>query len=83
MELKWPSHKGELSLTHNAHRVNHETVAEYIEESDLGLSADEVQECIALDSIWELQWYPNTMVSFYIVAAPTFEKLMDAVKDFD
>ena len=80
--MEWPDHKGELTVTHNGHTVSYQTLRDYlIEHASLHeLSDEEVQECIAADSVWEIQWYPDTPVSFFFVAASTFEKALSKTK---
>lgn len=36
-------------------------------------SEDERQKAIRDNSVWTIQWYPNTPVGFYCVGASTFE----------
>jgi hypothetical protein len=85
-ESKLPPHKYSLSLTHNQPRDYHETVKEYLDD-DINsdriewVSEEEKQKAIATNEIWEIQWYPDTPIGFYCVAASTLDALMDGVQD--
>ena len=63
---------------------NYQTVAESIEEDEgrekgtqwyRFCSPEERQECCNTNSIWTLQWYPDTPVGFYSISAPTLNRL--------
>ena len=81
-----PQHKYGLFLTHNEHRDYYEKAEDYIREGCERSSAtvwknDEAkQRAIETDEIWELQWYPNTPIAFYHVAAPTLAELLEWAK---
>lgn len=78
-----PPHKASLHLTHNQHKAYYETVEVYLRDNDMleFRSAEEQQACIDTNEIWELQWYPNTPISFYAIAAPTLEALIEYAKE--
>jgi hypothetical protein len=38
-------------------------------------SPEERQECCNTNSVWTLQWYPETPIGSYSISAPTLEKL--------
>jgi len=80
-----PEHKCGLFLTHNEHRDYYETAQHFIENLE-GLAEDfespeAMKIAIETDSIWVLQWYPNTPVGFHRVAAPTLEDCIRLAKD--
>ncbi len=83
--MKFPQHKGSLSLYHNEHKSVYVSVKDAIETKDLGyqddqwISAEEKQRAIDTDECWSLQWYPETPVSFIVVSASTLEALMEHV----
>ena len=82
MTLNLPTHKGELSITHNQHKSNYVSVREHLGFSDhmpedLGISTDEYAALCAGDELWEIQWYPDTPVGFYYVAAATLERALE------
>ncbi len=78
--------KGEYSSLHidlNDHHSSYQSAAQAIEENDHGWfdedrfpSPQERQRCIDTDTIWHIQWYPDTPVGFYSVKAST---LLDAI----
>jgi hypothetical protein len=72
-DIKWPPHKADLIVTHNGHKSNYESVAEYLTFLGVDLSKEELAECERNDSVWHIQWYPSTPIGFYHTAAPTFD----------
>lgn len=79
--LKLPKHIA-LSIEHNEHKANYQTVAEYIEYSGYDFKdAESKQKCIDTNELWVCHWYPKTPVGFYVVAAPTFEELMELINE--
>ncbi len=83
-----PKHAASLHLMHNDHKSVYETAAQWIEdrESTGGGSLDyvaagEKERCIATDSIWHLQWYPNTPVAFCDVVSSTLAGLLEWIKE--
>lgn len=82
--MNWlPEHKCGLYLTHNEHRDYYETAEEFIENRKLEddfPTPEEVQKAIQEDSIWRLQWYPETPVGFYSVAAASLEVIEEAIR---
>jgi hypothetical protein len=81
-----PEHKGELSITHNRHKSNYETVEECLSWGE-GVSDDEFatpttkQKMIDTNEMWECQWYPDTPVGFCRVFASTLEELLNFFND--
>jgi hypothetical protein len=43
----------------------------------------EMEKAISEDSLWTLQWYPDTSVGFYRVAASTLEKCLELAANID
>ena len=81
--MKFPEHKCGLSLTHNEHRNYYETAAEWIakqEQFEVLLSWPEGERQRAIDTgeVWVLQWYPETPIGFFCVAASTLEACLAA-----
>lgn len=78
--MRFPAHKCGLYLTHNQHRDVYEKVADKINDDDgpsIIWKDDEAKaRAIDTDELWELQWYPETPISFYVVAAPTLEECL-------
>lgn len=81
--MKFPEHKGSLHLTHNDHKSCYLTVKQAIDDEDHGyrawVSEEQKLKAIATNECWYLQWYPNTPVSFCIMAAADLEVLLDCV----
>ena len=77
--MKLPDHKCGLYLEHNSHKDVYESAKDWMDgRFDLYEWKDDEskQRAIDTDSIWTLQWYPDTPVGFYAVAAPTLEELI-------
>ena len=63
---------------------NYQTVAEIIEDNpseyEIGwISEEEKAKAAKTNSMWELQWYPDTPVGSYSVAASSLEALLGYV----
>ncbi len=71
----FPKHHS-LHITHNQHKDYYMSAQDYFNDYPHlnDIDSDIRHRCIQQDSIWEIQWYPNTPISFYIVVAPTFEE---------
>jgi hypothetical protein len=84
-ETEFPKHKCGLYLTHNQHRDYYDTIEEACSDSSGPNFKDEAarRRAISLDSIWELQWYPDTPISFYKVAAPTLREVLAFAKEVE
>lgn len=83
-EASLPTHKASLHLTHNQHLAYYQTVEEYLTtfgdcQPSFPSEADRV-ECDASNELWELQWYPDTPIGSYSIAASTLPKLMAFAK---
>lgn len=63
---------------------NYMTVAQE-EEEGLGfgdwVSEDERGKAIATNSKWILQWYPDTPIGFYAVAASSIQAIMNSLEE--
>jgi hypothetical protein len=68
-----------LYITHNGHRSNYESINDYLNEDYIknNISYEEAQKCLESDSIWEIQLYPITPISFFKTIASTYEKAID------
>jgi len=85
----FPKHKGELILTHNAHKSNYETVGQYIDNhvrmgndiTDDFASPEELVRAVESNELWHAQWYPDTPIGFLSVYASTLEALQEAWKE--
>jgi len=78
----FPKHMS-LHITHNAHKDYYMSANEYFAlYPHLETVSENVKSrCIELNEIWEIQWYPNTPISFYHVTAPTFEEALKLAND--
>ena len=77
--MRLPQHIA-MDIAHNQHKIYYETVEEYLGRHDWApdeLSDDDRAAMIAADSVWEIQWYPNTPVGFNIVYAATLERALE------
>lgn len=83
-KIELPKYKISLSITHNEHKIYYETIEDYINQNPdcpINFESEEIkQECIKTDSLWEMRWYPETPISFYMIGAPTLEGLLDYAK---
>jgi len=74
--MKFPKHDISLDISHNECRLNYQTVEQYLENpfgEPVFETPEERQEAIDTNEIWVIQWYPDTPIGFYWVAATTFE----------
>jgi hypothetical protein len=58
----------------------YETIEEFYDHTDF-ISPEEWSKAVAEDSVWVLQWYPDTPIGSYIVAASTLEAIEARVKE--
>ena len=78
--MNWlPEHKCGLHLIHNEHRDFCETIEEFYDAENF-VSPEEWDKAVKEDSVWVLQWYPDTPIGFYIIAASTLEAIETEVK---
>ena len=84
LEALLPSHKASLHLTHNEHKTNYESVEDYTEWMELDssewVSEKERKATIERDSIWVLQWYPDTPIGFHRLVASTLNAIIEKLK---
>lgn len=79
----FPVHKVGLSLEHNQHKKFYEKPEDWIAENEWcdWESEAEKKKAIETNEIWTLQWYPETPIGFYAVAAPTLVDLLRLAND--
>lgn len=76
-----PAHKASLSLTHNDHLLNYETVEQDDAHREYHWVSDEQRgKAYATNDVWVMQWFPDTPVGSYTVAAADLDVLLDYVK---
>lgn len=86
----FPPHEASLHLTHNDHKTNYQTVAEWWEDAQAmrrmddedWVSPEQKQKAIETNELWELQWYPDTPIGFLYLAAADLDALLEAVKSY-
>lgn len=78
--MNLPQDKAGLYLTHNVHRGVYQTAREWWEENkdhDLySWPAGDLERALETDEVWTLQWYPDTPIGFYAIAASSLEALL-------
>jgi hypothetical protein len=86
--MDWlPDHEAAFYLQHNEHKSYYETAEQWItEQESFGegphfdwVSDDERQKAIDEDSVWIMQWYPDTPIGFCCLAASSLDALKNAV----
>lgn len=81
--MKLPSHKCGLYLEHNVHKDYYDSPEKAIEDMDSlecppdWESTEHKARAVTTDQIWTLQWYPDTPIGSYSIAAPTLEELLE------
>jgi hypothetical protein len=79
--IDWlPPHKCGLYLEHNAHKDVYYTVEQHY-NPDRFVSMEEWDKAVREDSVWTLQWYPDTPIGFYLIAASSLEAIQQALKE--
>lgn len=83
-----PEYECSLHISHNQHKCYYESAAEYLNrpegpgpggfDEDEWVSRGDFDAAIATDSIWEIQWYPNTPVGFCMAYGSTLENALKA-----
>lgn len=89
--MKLPRHIA-LSIWHNEHAGNYQTVAEYIGmwserysahdqrfDDDEWVSPAEKQRAIDTNELWECRWNPHTPVGSCVLCASTLNALLAAL----
>jgi hypothetical protein len=81
-----PKYDVTLHITHNEHKSYYESATQYLNRPEgVGIggfrpdewtSREDFDAAIAQDSIWEIQWYPNTPVGFCSAYGSTFENAL-------
>lgn len=64
--MNFPRHLS-LHITHNGHKDYYEGIEDYLRERDDWISEEQKTKAIELNELWEVQWYPDTPIGFYIV----------------
>jgi hypothetical protein len=86
VENMLPKHQAGFYLQHNMHKDYYQPPADWVKEQGdnvIWASDEAKQRAIARDSIWSLQWYPNTPIGSYHVAAPTFQEVLELARKIE
>jgi len=77
--VNFPRHNITMYLIHNEHKSYCEPLDKYSESWQFTW-VNEEQKKLALekDDVWTIQWYPDTPVGFYALAAHSLEILLKA-----
>lgn len=80
----FPFHLCGLYLEHNTHKSNYEETSTALTKllEDEEINRKEYSEMLTADSIWSLQWYPNTPIGSYSIYSATFEGILNKRKKF-
>lgn len=88
--MKLPTHIA-LSLFHNEHAGNYQTIEKYIADrdaedeasgdTDSWVSPEERAKALATGEIWECHWNPITPVGSCVLRAATLEALLAALAE--
>lgn len=86
LEQLLPRHKCSLSLEHNPHKGEYETLGDWLQgrdwiDDDDWVSMGDKLTALENDEVWILQWYPDTPVAFNFIAAATLEGLLWAAQE--
>jgi hypothetical protein len=76
--MNWlPKHECGLYLEHNSHKDCYESVDSFYDHLDDSqwVSDEEHIKAIDEDSVWTLQWYPNTPIGSHTIAASSLEAI--------
>ncbi len=79
-ESNFPNFKCAMYLQCNDHKNIYQSAADWIVDNlDHYHWKDDsaIQRAIDTDTIWTLQWYPDTPVGCYAVAAPTLHEVLE------
>jgi hypothetical protein len=85
--ITFPEHKCGLTLEHNQHKNYYQSLLvweEGLKSTGCGLGwldDNERKLAIEYDSVWVLQWYPETPVGFHRLAAYNLQRLLKEAKE--
>jgi hypothetical protein len=79
--MMFPKHMS-LHITHNQHKDYYERIEDYVTSRHIqpgDILSEDLEKILLQDSIWEVQWYPITPISFHWVAAATLERCLEII----
>ena len=76
-------HPNHLNISFNDHWVYYESAQDWVDEENRNWVSDEDREkAIRENSIWSVQYYPNTPVGFVAVCGSDLEVVIDALIEY-
>ncbi len=75
-----------MSIDHNNHKNFYQNIETYFSNYDFFkdcISQEDLKICIEKDELWELQWYPNTPISFYKVISYSLERCLELANEIE
>lgn len=85
-ETDFPRHKSMLTLTHNEHKNDYQTVKQWLQNLMLRenwVSPEQKAQALATDSVWELRWYADTPIGFHHLLSCDLAPLLEAALHAD
>lgn len=84
--MDFPRHAGGMYITHNEHKSFYQTAETWVQEnadSKFGKWISEEQRAIAIasDSIWMVQWFPDTPGGFCARIGATLDAVLEAIHE--
>lgn len=84
-QMTFPEHKAGFFLQHNEHKNYYEPLDEWLCKSNhiderAWVSEEQKQKALTTDSLWVMQWYPETPVGSCILAAADLDALLAAAR---
>ena len=63
-----------LNISHNEFNSYYETIEEYVKRPHFeDIDENIIEDCVKANSLWEIQLYPETPISFFYTIGKTFE----------
>lgn len=82
--MKLPKHVA-AEIEHNPHRIIHQSVAEYLENSQSGgcvidfVSDEDKARCLESNELWVVTIYPVSPVGHWDMAGSSLELILEAI----
>ena len=70
IEKHLPRHAGGMSIEFDPHKAMYESARDYLVHREFD-DDSVISACEAADRVVLIQWYPDTPIGFFMVAAPT------------
>ena len=81
-----------IYIEYNEHKGDYKTASEWVEEQDEDslkewVSKEQRDKAVQNDTVWRIQWYPDTPIGFYVLyaadLAPLIEKALTVSRNAD